>query len=251
LRSMRKRIAQARGLGCINAKGIWHLARRLADLSKSKEFLFEWNRIKVKSADIFYSPGSTRIYFDLEFCDYFQFREFELGSRIAEKYSYVKKGALDEIKAFLDKYRIDAVNNGNPLVDIFYFRSDRVLDKSHRKIFQIELPLVLHVREARKIFESEYSGFRKEFIIESSDDNWPFDYDIPKKRWGENTGKNMYYRERDHKIVKEYVKLKCTGLTDDEIYFRIFDKLKLENDMSEYDSIKPIIDAYKKSKLKK
>ncbi len=249
--SMEQRIDQAIKMGYLCQTDAKWLSRRLDDILKNKEFLSDWNRLKRKWARTYYPAKSKKIYFGIEFCDPFVIGRPDVNTDVAFKYSYIREKSWDDIRAFLGKYRIDAVINGKPLVDIYKYRVSQISDNASREIFHLEIPLVFQVREARKIFEKEYGGFRKDYVLGSSEENWPFDYDIPRKQWGERTGKMKYYRERDEKIIREYKEMKKTGLSDDDIYFRIYDKLKLENDMTEYDSIKPIIDAFKKGNRNK
>lgn len=223
------------------------LLRRLQYIKENANFKREWLGLKRKWASWFFPEGHKRVCFGNDFIDLMRigpyFKLFELKHDL--ELLKITLYALYEIGSFLERHRINAVRDGTPFVRIFSILNEEDKDYAGRSVLRISVPPYLTIRRFQRIATIIFSRYRKDIAKYEM-----FNDGMPKAGWGERTGKKYYYQTRDEKIVKMYKRLKKSGLTDEEINFRIFFEYNLEKDMTEFDSIKPVIDRYKKTKRK-
>ncbi len=150
---------------------------------------------------------------------------------------------IEEIKSLLKKHRVDAIIRGEPFVHVDIKTLESFVDNTGRTVIRCDIPVHLNVERFRKLIEREFcrekrflSGFRRDPIK------------IERARWGEVSGIRFYYEKRNRRIFRKYIKLKKEGLSDEKVFYEIYREFDLEKDMSDSQSIKPIVRKYKKGK---
>jgi len=246
---MRKRVEIAVRNELIGEEHGKELLNSLKHKKNNKEFQICWEKIRDSWGQWFYPPQADIIYFDREILDYVVFsvrRYFPRETKIKkEMINTIYKGK-EEIIVFLNKFRIDGIINGNPLVELFKCKLDGHVDNAGRLIIKIVVPIHLSVESFRRIIEKEYGEYRKR-IFEGGGKEL---LDIPKVKWGVRSGKRNIINDRNKAIFKRYLEIKRQGLVDIDIFEMIYEELGLKNYMKNWESIKPIVLKYKKSGTK-
>jgi len=244
---MEKRVRKALRDNILSEKLAHYLLFTLGGLKKDKEFQEDWKIILKEWKDVYYGPREKEIYFHSELA-----RDVAFGVFLKLWHSTPRKGEVlkisrvfkNEIRDFLERWRIDGVVDGNPLVDIDYYRMESSLDYASRPSIKFEIPLIMSVEDFRNIIGREYSKAKRQY------------YDIvtsigyPRAKWGTRTGKSDYYLKRDKRVVEAYLKLREKGMTIEKALEIIYYELDLEKDMSDAMSLKPIIYRIAKSDRK-
>lgn len=245
--SMRKKIEHAIQDKIITKGESEYVVDKLNKIESDGEFKKEWNILRKKWGKWFYPSMRRSIEFSSEFIDFLGGIIKSIGSinkrskNKLERFKRISFEGIEEINSFLKKYEIDGVRNGYPLIDIYNYKCKVHEDNAGRCIVQLEIPITKNIEEFRKIATKGYSRMRK-YIFWANGEL----HKVLKARWGEKSGKREYLRKRNERIIKEYKKLKKLGSSDEDIRPDIYSNLKLGKDMKSWDSVKPVIDKYKK-----
>lgn len=245
---MKKRIENAVKDKILSEVYARYLLFTLNALKKDSDFQKDWAIIQKRWKEIYYGSKEEGLYFSSDLVDEVGYEVFRiLWKSMKDKSEALKISRLfkNDIKDFLERWRIDAVIDGNPLVDINYFKKEFSLDYVGRPIIRLEIPLMIPVLEFRKIIEKEYTKAKKDYY--KSTDFLKY----PRARWGEKSGKREYYLKRDEKIIEEFLKLRKQGLTIEKALEVIYFKMGLERDMEDVMSLKPIIRRVKQRVINK
>jgi len=235
---MEKRINDAVRNNILSEKYAHYLLFSINSIKKDKEYQMEWDIILRRWRDIYYGSKEQKIYFHSELADDVAFGVFRiLWKMISNKDEVLRisRRFKNEVKDFLERWRIDGVVDGNPLIDINYYKAQSSLDYVGRPIIIFEIPLIMSVENFRKIIGGEYSKAKKQFYEVAAALRYP------RLKWGKRTGKLDYFLERDRKVFEKYLELRPRGMTLDKIYEAIHGELGLEHDMTDIMSLKPII----------
>ena len=231
----------------IHIKKAKKLRDRLNNLAKNDRFIRDWEILKKKVQKI-----DNRLWAEEEVED----KEISFDSTVPHMdiHPYFDPDVrainrtnlkIKEItNAFLKKYRIDAIENGKPFIYISPYNFSDYIDNAGRHVIKIEVPAIYSIETFRELIEKNYSK-KKRWIVRNY-----IKEDAFRAKWGEISGKAEYYKKRNVEIQKRYLGLKQTGITDEEAYYRIYIELKLDRDMKDWNSIKPIVAELKKKEKK-
>jgi len=174
------------------------LKNRLSALKENEQFRKELEDVNEETIEIFHNYYDTAL----------------IGEELVEWY----KEKMRVLENFLDKYKIDGVNRGEPFVDVYAVRTLLKKDYSGRYIAVFEVPLWFPWDEFQKRarrhwqFLTRLSHIQKRYLRRKQG----------KQRKREINKRNVW-------IVKKFKELRKSGKTKNSCYEQIADELMFSN----------------------
>lgn len=217
---------------------------KINSIEESKEFQKEWSILAKKWRNVYYGKKGEKAYFHFELISAVAYEVFKILWLLIEdkdKVLRISRRFKNKIGEFLEKWRIDGVVDGKPLIDLYLYKSESSFDLIERPIVIFKVPFLMSVENFRRVIGGEYGKAKKQFYEIAAN------VKFPKQKWGERTGTLDYYLSRNMKIFEKYLELKPFWRTKDKTYEEIHKVLGLERDMDDAISIKPIIRKFVRS----